>query len=124
MNGLFYFKLTMITYDGTNIALLAAHSAIERSLFYNDRTSLSIGQRLYDLILGSQNGDLGIMNQTVISNEFAGDSCWDGLIYGYISAHVVADFPCFTSFLSLLFHRSLETILVNGKVLIFQDLQC
>ena len=124
MNGLFYFKLTMITYDGTNITLLAAHSAIERCLIYNNRTSLSIGQRLYDLILSSQDSDPGIMNQTVISNKFTGDGCRNGLIYRYISTHVVADFPCFPRFLSLLFHRSLETILVNGKVLIFQDLQC
>ena len=44
MNGLFYFKLAMIADDHTNIALLAAHGAVEWSLIYNDRTSLSIGQ--------------------------------------------------------------------------------
>ena len=62
------------------------------------------------------------MLQSVVANELGSDLSRDRLVYGNICTHVVGCLTCFSCFLTLLFHRCLEAVLVYRQVLLFQDL--
>ena len=123
MNRILYLEAATLTLNHTDISLLAAHGAVEWSLLHDNRTGLSVSQSLNQLILSRQNRYLGIVNQSVITYELGSDLSRNGLIYSDISTHVVGSLTSRTSLLTLLLHSCLETFLVNGEILLLQNLQ-
>ena len=73
MNGVLHHKLAVCTDNYTLIALLAAHGAIERSLFRHNRAGLAIRQRFHQIRLCRQSGDLRIAGKLVVSDKFRGE---------------------------------------------------
>jgi len=58
LNGIFYHKFSICSFNHTGVAFLSAHSSIERSFFYENSTPLSFYQRSNQLAFSGKNGYL------------------------------------------------------------------
>ena len=100
LDGVFYYELTVCSFDHTCISDLSTHSCVEWSLLCKDCSFLSFHQGVYDLCLCCKDCYFGIKGKMIVS------------------------FTCRTCFVSLLFHTFLEASLVDIISFFLKDLFC
>ena len=124
MDRVFYCKFSVSRGDYTLVAFLTAHCAIERSCIYNNCTLVAICQCFHHFILCGQRADSGNRFQFVVTNKGRGDCRIKRLINSRICAHIVGCLPCFSRHLTLLLHRCIKAVLVNGEPFFLKDFFC
>ena len=124
LDGVFYYELTVCSFDHTCISDLSTHSCVEWSLLCKDSSFLSFHQGVYDLCLCCKDCYFGIKGKMIVSYEFCCNLYIDIIIYSCVSTHIVCHFTCRTCFVSLLFHTFLEACLVNIISFFLKDLFC
>ena len=87
-----------------------------------DGSLLSVGDCLHQLRLGGEHRDLRFIAQMIITHEFCGNGRIDLIVNSGIRPHIVRRLTGVPSFLSLLLHRLPETVLINAKPFLLQDL--
>ena len=122
LDGILYLELAVLGTDHTGITLLTAHGSVERGLLYENGSALAVGQRLCQLAVGGQYGNLGLCGQAVIAYKGRSHLRIDLIVHGSVCAHVVGHRAGLSCLDTLLLHGCLKTILVYGKSLFFQDL--
>ena len=121
LNGILYLELAALCADHADICLLAAHGSVERSFLYDNRSVLAVCEGLCQLVLCSENRNLRLVSQSVVTYELCGDRRIDGLVNGHIGSHVVGRLSGRSGCLFLLFHAGGETVLVYRKILLLQN---
>ena len=124
LDGILYLELAVPGTDHAGITLLTAHGSVERGLLYENGSALAVGQRLGQLAVGGQYGNLGFCGQAVIAYKGRSHLRIDLIVHGSVGSHVVGHRAGLSCLDTLLLHGCLEAVLVYGQPLLLQDFLC
>ena len=122
VDGILNLEFTVRSRNGSDITALAAHRPVERCPVDNNRSLVPVRQRLRQLALARDDGDLRGILKVIVAIKDRCNLDRNLVIDRCVLAHVIRLGTCISRTLPLLLHAGIERLLVNGAALLLQDL--